>query len=298
MTRRDKKLLILAAGLLIVVMAIVAACGGLHNEKPDADQTKTEYASKAAEKEPTRQQETVTLGEVTLDIERLYEQEESSSDIDDNYSGDPAVMADKETEALHTYPIGEVGNEQPDSYSTDIDINIYSGSDSSDNTAPFEEIADYEVSDGRDIEDTDADGSYADVDVQRDACTAGDNNTQGLTDEEIWELARITWLEVGICDWYTQYLCASVLLNRLYNPELWNCSNLYDVIYPPGQYASAYQYTNWGEDILTISDTTWDAVYTAIRDRDPNPHFQCSYTPGYRLYYLDTKYDVYFYYFQ
>ena len=122
----------------------------------------------------------------------------------------------------------------------------------------------------------------------------GGDTAEGLTDEEIWQIGRIVELEVGICSWYTRYLTACVLLNRMYDwPE---CSDIYDVIWEPGQYATANRYTDWDGNALVISETTWDAVYSAIADTDRNPHFQCSYAPGFSLYYLDEEYGVYFYY--
>ena len=273
MNKKEKRLLIL---LLAIIVIIVVACGGIHNEKPDADEAKYH-------------EETITT--------------EHSSD---------AVVTTKETEELYTNTVSEV-EEHVDSNINELDTDNVSGeyyrpdeeviyeqlavisdTDSNNNYIDDSDEVDDGRDDGRDIEDTDADGSYADADIWRDDGTTGDNNNQGLTEEEIWQIARITWLETGVCSYYTRYLTACVLLNRLYDwPE---CNSIYDVIYEPGQYATAYQYTDWGGNALVISDTTWAAVYDAIENTDRNPHFQCSYAPGYELYYYDADYNVYFYY--
>lgn len=280
MTRRDKRLLILAAVLLIAVIAIVAACGGLHNEKPDTDQTKAEYASQAAEeKELNRQQETIKVGVVALETSKLKGAGNEDSNTDNSAAAsDPVVV--QRTEDVYTDTNGEVNYGLPDSYSIDSDGPVYS-----DDTGNFDTAYDGEMN----YEPAAADGDTDNIDGNN-----SDHTSPGLTDEEIWQIGRIVELEVGICSYYTRYLTACVLLNRLYDwPE---CNSIYDVIYEPGQYATAYQYTDWGGNALVISDTTWSAVYDAIENTDRNPHFQCSYAPGYELYYYDADYNVYFYY--
>ena len=123
-------------------------------------------------------------------------------------------------------------------------------------------------------------------------------NPYGFTDDEIWEIARITYLEDGcISSYYTTYLTACVIINRYLD---WGYSSIYDVIFDAGQYATAYKYDNWGGGALTINEMTWQAVHDALADTDRNPHFQAGdgWLDGYGLemYYKDPENGESFYY--
>lgn len=137
------------------------------------------------------------------------------------------------------------------------------------------------------IDDSGSDTEYTDILYD----TGTSSNPYGLSDDEIHEIARITWLEVGICEYYTQYLTACVLINRYlnwYGPG----ATIYDVVYEDYggmyvQYATRYQYVDWGGSSLNISQTTWNAVYDALYNLDPYPYYQCSWTNAHTLYYVD-----------
>lgn len=151
-------------------------------------------------------------------------------------------------------------------------------------------IADYDDwnSDWSDIPDTD------DSEVVSWIAPESDIH-YGFTDEEVAEIARIVWLEVGICscDYYTQYLTACVILNRYLD---WGYSSLYEVIHASGQYATADMYTEYDGSAIRIGERTWSAVYDALADTDRNPHYQMRGGAGMPVYYWDTEWDVCFYY--
>ena len=73
-----------------------------------------------------------------------------------------------------------------------------------------------------------------------------------------------------------------------------------DSIYAPGAYATAYKYDNWVGGELVINDITWQAVYDALANTDPNPFYQCngSWLEGQGLteYYRDPVTNEVFYY--
>lgn len=125
--------------------------------------------------------------------------------------------------------------------------------------------------------ETDADGRYQ------------------FTDDEIWEMTRIVYLENGItypeCTYTTVYLTACVILNRLYDWE--ECSTVYEVIWEPGQYSTANRYNDYnGSGLGSSNPDGWDAsamaVYEAISDCDRNPHFQSMGAQG-TVYYTDPN---------
>lgn len=115
----------------------------------------------------------------------------------------------------------------------------------------------------------------------------------GFSDEEIWEIARVAYLENG-CEgyYYPTYLTACVILNRYLD---WDYSSISEVIWAPGQYSTADKYTNWGGGELTISEMTWQAVYDAMADLDRNPHYQMKGGSG-NLYYQHPETGECFYY--
>lgn len=272
MTRGDKKILITALCLLLSICVMVGCNGGLHNEEPDADESKRTYTERFAEEESNEENSSVR------DIVTRY--------VD-------AVAIEEATEEVHTDAVAEVVTEYVDSGNYVADTGYlgseYLGSDEEEIVLGEEHIYDEPTVISNDVSNDGGTDNSASVTEVTEA---------GLSEEEIWQIARITWLETGVCSYYTQYLCACVLINRLYG---WGYNNIYEVIQEDfdgehPQYATAYQYTNWGEDVLTISNTTWEAVYDAIEYTDPNPYYQCGYTDAHTLYYVDTAWDVYFYY--
>ena len=113
-----------------------------------------------------------------------------------------------------------------------------------------------------------------------------------LTSDEIWEMTRIVYLENGICypecSYYTVYLTACVILNRLYD---WDYDDVYEVIWAEGQYSTANRYTDYdGSALGTSNPDGWaiaeQAVYEAIASPDRNPHFQSTGVQG-EVYYVD-----------
>ena len=107
-----------------------------------------------------------------------------------------------------------------------------------------------------------------------------------VTESEIDEMARIVWLEVGQSQYYTQYLTACVMVNRLLD---WNYDSMTEVIFAKNQYSTANKYTNWGGGSLTVSDEAYEAVYEALTCPDRNVHYQDSKTAnnGKTLYWQD-----------
>ena len=116
-----------------------------------------------------------------------------------------------------------------------------------------------------------------------------------VTDDEIDEMARIVWLEVGQSQYYTQYLTACVMVNRLLD---WGYSSMTEVIFAKNQYSTANKYTNWGGGTLTVSDTAYEAVYEALTDPDRNVHYQDSMSSnnGKTLYWQDPTSGAKIYY--
>lgn len=116
-----------------------------------------------------------------------------------------------------------------------------------------------------------------------------------VTESEIDEMARIVWLEVGQSRYYTQYLTACVMVNRLLD---WGYSSMTDVIFAKNQYSTANKYTNWGGGTLTVSDTAYEAVYEALTNPDRNVHYQDSKTAnnGKMLYWQDPDSGAKIYY--
>lgn len=114
-----------------------------------------------------------------------------------------------------------------------------------------------------------------------------------FTEDEIWEMTRIVYLENGIVEASTDetlYLTACVILNRLYDWE--ECSTIYEVIWEPGQYSTADRYTDYGGDELGSYTEGWSrsyaAVCAAIENTDRNPHFQSMGVQG-EVYYIDPN---------
>ncbi len=121
------------------------------------------------------------------------------------------------------------------------------------------------------------------------------------SDQEIYDMARVTYLENGCAyptgSYRSIYLTACVILNRAEN---WYGGSINSAIYDSGQYATAYRYKNWGGGPLQINDITWQAVREALAGCDPNPYYQCNgqHLAGMGLteYYRDPESDEVFYY--
>lgn len=114
-----------------------------------------------------------------------------------------------------------------------------------------------------------------------------------FTEDEIWEMTRIVYLENGIVEKSTDetlYLTACVILNRLYDWE--ECSTVYEVIWEPGQYSTANRYEDYGGGELGSYVEGWSrsyaAVCAAIENTDRNPHFQSMGVQG-EVYYIDPN---------
>lgn len=114
-----------------------------------------------------------------------------------------------------------------------------------------------------------------------------------FTEDEIWEMTRIVYLENGIVAESTDetlYLTACVILNRLYDWD--ECNTVYEVIWEPGQYSTADRYTDYGGGELGSYTEGWSrsyaAVCAAIENTDRNPHFQSMSVQG-EVYYIDPN---------
>ncbi|MBE6017031.1 MAG: hypothetical protein E7233_05405 [Lachnospiraceae bacterium] len=126
-------------------------------------------------------------------------------------------------------------------------------------------------------------------------------STYNYSEEEIYDMARVTYLEDGCVypegSYRSVYLCACVILNRANN---WYGGSISAAIYASGQYATAYKYTSWGGGPLVINDITWQAVNDALSNCDPNPYYQCNGQhlagAGLTEYYRDPVTDEVFYY--
>ena len=126
-------------------------------------------------------------------------------------------------------------------------------------------------------------------------------STYGYSEQEIYDLARVTYLEDGCVypegSYRSVYLCACVILNRA---NAWYGGSISSAIYASGQYATAYKYTSWGGGTLVINDITWQAVSDALSNCDPNPYYQCNGDhlagSGLTEYYRDPVTNEVFYY--
>lgn len=123
--------------------------------------------------------------------------------------------------------------------------------------------------------------------------TEADTGAFAFTEDEIWEMTRIVYLENGIVEESTDetlYLTACVILNRLYDWE--ECSTVYEVIWEPGQYSTANRYEDYGGGELGSYAEGWSrsyaAVCAAIENTDRNPHFQSMGVQG-EVYYVDPN---------
>ena len=121
-------------------------------------------------------------------------------------------------------------------------------------------------------------------------------DTYDYTESDVYELARITYLEVGssypTVTYYAVYLTACVVLNRANN---WYGGSITGAVYAPGQYSTAYKYTSWGGGELVINDITWSAVNDALSNCDPNPYYQGCYSSYLTEYYTDPNTGEKFY---
>ena len=113
-------------------------------------------------------------------------------------------------------------------------------------------------------------------------------NARGLdlTDDEMYELARIIYLENGIgypnCTYLSVKYTADVLLNRL---QQWGYADVYEVIWAPGQYSTANNYSNIGAYEVGW-EISWTALYDALDNPDYTPVFQAQFSQG-TPYYTD-----------
>lgn len=113
-------------------------------------------------------------------------------------------------------------------------------------------------------------------------------NARGLdlTDDEMYELARIIYLENGIgypnCTYLSVKYTADVLLNRL---QQWGYADVYEVIWAPGQYSTANNYTDIGA-YAEGWEISWTALYDALDNPDYTPVFQAQFSQG-TPYYTD-----------
>ena len=129
----------------------------------------------------------------------------------------------------------------------------------------------------------------ASVDIEEEQ-----NEVYSFTEDEIWEMTRIVYLENGIDDESTDttlYLTACVILNRLYDWD--ECNTVYDVIWENGQYSTANRYTDYNGGELGSSypygwEKSYNAVCKAIECTDRNPHFQATFAQG-SVYYQDPN---------
>lgn len=114
----------------------------------------------------------------------------------------------------------------------------------------------------------------------------------GLSLEDVYELARVTYLETGFQGEgyeYVTYLTACVIINRYLD---WGYDSIEAVTHDAGQYATA----DW--DAEEINAMTWQAVRDALVATDRSPHFQaCDYYlegTGLTLYYDDGVTQIYY----
>ena len=130
--------------------------------------------------------------------------------------------------------------------------------------------------------------SLGDDNIKRSLKQSVDVNTRGLflSQNEKYELIRIIYLEKGRsypkCTYLSIKYTADVLLNRL---QQWGYSNVHQVIWAPGQYSTANNYSN-----ININSEGWMisqiALYDALENPDYVPVYQARKLHG-RLYYID-----------
>lgn len=318
MNRREKLNLIISIAVCIGILVLVIVTGGVHAEKPDAQADLLK-----------RQQEEVTNEISTIDPIRTDSVSPAGSDMADTVRSDERpeeqevdwgsfFLYDREhggdSVPVHgVYRQEEVGtgvgcsDEGYELNEEDVDINDsgYSADSAMRDTNADDDITTInEADNGEDavladdhicdiaVGDTFADDHIADQDP--DMTAPQTEADYGFTDDEVHEIARITYLETGcLCDYYTVYLTACVIINRYLD---WGYNSISEVIYAPGQYATAYKYDDWGGGKLRINERTWQAVYDAIADTDRSPHYQMGKGYDHQIYYSDPDWDVCFYY--
>lgn len=286
-----KKLAIVAAVLVLGISALTIAISEQSNRRADA---------------------------VIAEVDRLTEENTNESieyvHSDSVANSDPTVRyqptIEKEIEPSYTPTAEDVAKAREYAHAGD------SGQADNDDTWNSDVVPDNDRTLGEEVEEDAYESEYTDVDSSADysgdtwvdaeadtyysesviAMTPPQTDVYyGFVDDEVYEIARIVWLEVGICgcSYYTQYLTACVILNRYLD---WGYASLYDTIHASGQYATADMYTEYDGSSIRIGERTWSAVYDALANTDRNPHYQMRGGHDMRVYYWDADWDVCFYY--
>lgn len=275
------------------------------------DETMTELEAKRAELlelkdsfEDAKYDSALALEEATIRLAEYDIEESRVQEVIEEYMGVEEVIEIPDVDEL----ISAEEYEEVDSYDDHRDDEYtdeessYSSNDDEDEDEPETTNA-VDNEDPEDNEDSDSgDGDEGD--------DGGDDDGGGYyvpistyqySEQEIYDLARVTYLEDGCVypegSYRSIYLCACVILNRANN---WYGGSISSAIYASGQYATAYKYTNWGGGPLVINDITWTAVNDALSNCDPNPYYQCNGQhlagSGLTEYYRDPGSDEVFYY--
>lgn len=277
MNKRIKNLLIAIGSLifLIVICVILLFVSCDTTKIDDLDSPVEETNSVAAVRNIELEETTETTAPSTEDIseERNTENATTMEDIQDT-------------------TVYWSGNDYYDTTVSDTD-RLYMGSDP---VVETEEVV-YEETVGipeSTVPETETEEEVYTTQAETEAVEeAVNSNPYGFTDDEIWEIARITYLENGCVGYYyPTYLTACVIINRYLD---WGYGSIEEVIFAPGQYSTAYKYDNWGGGALTIDDMTWTAVYDAMANPDRNPHYQMNGGSG-DLYYRHEETGECFYY--
>lgn len=238
---------------------------------------------------------TTRLEEYDIEASQVQEIIEEIMDVEeDYYIPDPEDLViedvDFEDEGANTEESSsEVINDESEE-ETEEDINSSENEslneDSEETTEPdTEEVIEEETEEVTEKETEEVTEEYTEEETEEDYSEDDDGDsgyyipisTYNYSDEEIYDLARVTYLEDGCVygegSYRSVYLCACVILNRANN---WYGGSISAAIYASGQYATAYKYTSWGGGPLVINDITWQAVNDALSNCDPNPYYQCN----------------------
>lgn len=206
--------------------------------------------------EPTKEEQ--AAAEVTAALKESKEEETNTEE--ETITEEPAT--EEVTDAV-------IDSDPDDSWSDDSDRYMQAAED-------VEVYEDYQQEEETEVHTTEATpGAYT------------------FTEDEIWEMTRIVYLENGIVEESTDetlYLTACVILNRLYDWD--ECNTVYEVIWEPGQYSTANRYEDYGGGELGSYAEGWQrsyaAVCAAIESTDRNPHFQSMGVQG-EVYYIDPN---------